>query len=74
MEEKETKILSFEVSADEAQTITDAAKEAGISRSEYLRQRLFKLARRTPTKVPHCCLSRKIQSFFYIKCSMAFSA
>jgi hypothetical protein len=45
MEEKETKILSFEVSADEAQTIADAAKEAGISRSEYLRQRLFKLAR-----------------------------
>ena len=36
----ERAILSFEVSAEEAQSVNTAAREAGLSRSEYLRQRL----------------------------------
>ena len=40
MDERDTKILSFEVSAEEAQSVNTAAREAGLSRSEYLRQRL----------------------------------
>src|ERR1700685_183209 len=45
MEEKDTKILSFEVSAEEAQAVANAAREAGVSRSEYLRQRLLNAPR-----------------------------
>lgn len=48
MEEKDTKILSFEVSAEEAQTVADAARELGISRSEYLRQRLLTTVKTKP--------------------------
>ena len=43
MEEKSTKILSFEVPAEQAQAAAEAAKELGISLSEYLRKRLLNL-------------------------------
>jgi hypothetical protein len=41
MEEKGTKILSFEVSTDQHQAVAETAKQLGISLSEYLRKRLL---------------------------------
>jgi hypothetical protein len=41
MEDKERRFLSFQVSADEAEAIEAAATKEGISRSEYLRNRVL---------------------------------
>jgi hypothetical protein len=44
MEDKETKILSFEVSAEQAKAVSEAARKTDISVSEYLRRRLLNLS------------------------------
>jgi hypothetical protein len=41
MDEKERRFISFQVSAKEAETIEAAAAQQGVSRSEYLRQKLL---------------------------------
>jgi len=41
MEDQERRIVSFQVSAAEAESIEVAATKDGISRSEYLRQKLL---------------------------------
>ena len=42
MEDKERRIVSFQVSGDELETIEIAAANQGVSRSEYLRTKLLK--------------------------------
>jgi hypothetical protein len=41
MDENELKSITFKVSSEEAENIDNAARQAGLSRSEYLRQRLL---------------------------------
>ncbi len=41
MEDKERRIVSFQVSADEVEAIESAAANLGVSRSEYLRGRVL---------------------------------
>jgi hypothetical protein len=41
MEDQERRIVSFQVSLAEAESIEAAATEEGVSRSEYLRQKLL---------------------------------
>jgi alpha-L-fucosidase len=41
MEDKERRIVSFQVSGDELETIEIAAANQGVSRSEYLRTKLL---------------------------------
>jgi alpha-L-fucosidase len=41
MEDKERRIVSFQVSADEVEAIESAAANLGVSRSEYLRSRVL---------------------------------
>ena len=41
MDDKESRMLSFQVSAEEAESISGAAREAGLSRSDYIRQQLL---------------------------------
>ena len=41
MEDKERRIVSFQVYADELQAIENAAAELGVSRSEYLRTKVI---------------------------------
>jgi hypothetical protein len=41
MDDKESRMLSFQVSAEEAESISSAAREAGLSRSDYIRQQLL---------------------------------
>ena len=41
MEDKERRIVSFQVSADELQAIENAATKLGVSRSEYLRTKVL---------------------------------
>jgi hypothetical protein len=41
MEEKERRIVSFQVSGDELETIEIAAANQGVSRSEYLRTKVL---------------------------------
>jgi hypothetical protein len=41
MEDKERRIVSFQVSADEVEAIESAAANLGVSRSEYLRSRIL---------------------------------
>jgi uncharacterized protein (DUF1778 family) len=45
MEEKDRQMLTFQVSAEEAETIGAAARQSGLSRSDYIRQRLLNLSR-----------------------------
>jgi len=51
MDEKESRLLSFQVSAEEADGIDKAAREARLSRSEYLRQLLL-ASPRSPKETP----------------------
>ena len=51
MDEKESRLLSFQVSAEEADGIDKAAREARLSRSEYLRQLLL-ASTRSPKETP----------------------
>ena len=44
MEDKERRIVSFQVSADEVEAIESAAANLGVSRSEYLRGRVLSRA------------------------------
>lgn len=41
MEEKDRRMLNFVVSVEEAMSIDSAAREAGLSRSDYIRKRLL---------------------------------
>jgi hypothetical protein len=41
MEEKDRRMLNFVVSIEEAMSIDSAAREAGLSRSDYIRKRLL---------------------------------
>ena len=41
MEDKERRIVSFQVSADDVEAIESAAANLGVSRSEYLRTKVF---------------------------------
>jgi hypothetical protein len=41
MEDKERRIVSFQVSADEVEAIESAAADLGVSRSEYLRTKVL---------------------------------
>lgn len=41
MEDKERRIVSFQVSCDELQAIENASAKLGVSRSEYLRTRVL---------------------------------
>src|SRR6266481_3694727 len=41
MEDKERRIVSFQVSGDEVEAIERAAASQGVSRSEYLRSRVL---------------------------------
>ncbi len=41
MEDKERRIVSFQVSADEVEAIESAAANLGVSRSEYLRTKVL---------------------------------
>ena len=45
MDDKERQMLTFQVSAEEAETIAAAARQSGLSRSDYIRQRLLNLQR-----------------------------
>jgi hypothetical protein len=45
VEDKERQMLTFQVSAEEAETIAAAARQSGLSRSDYIRQCLLKLQR-----------------------------
>ena len=47
MDEKERRFISFQVTAEEAEVIENAANQQGLSRSEYLRQTLL-----APAPVP----------------------
>jgi hypothetical protein len=41
MEDKERRMISFQVSAEEAKALDARAKQAGLSRSDYLRDLIF---------------------------------
>jgi hypothetical protein len=41
MDDAELKTLTFKVSADDAEAIDKAVRESGLSRSDYIRQRLL---------------------------------
>jgi len=43
METKDTSMITFRVSPDELQTIDAKASEAGLTRTDYIRARLFAL-------------------------------
>jgi len=45
VDDKERQMLTFQVSAEEAETIAAAARQSGLSRSDYIRQRLLNLQR-----------------------------
>jgi hypothetical protein len=45
VDDKERQMLTFQVSAEEAETIAAAARQSGLSRSDYIRQCLLKLQR-----------------------------
>jgi hypothetical protein len=45
MDDKEQKVITFKLSAEEAETLDAKASQAGMSRSDYLRMMLF-----TPAK------------------------
>ena len=49
MEDQERRIVSFQVSAAEAESIEAAAAKEGVSRSEYLRQKLLSPRPEAPT-------------------------
>lgn len=55
MNDKERQMLTFQVSAEEAETIAAAARQSGLSRSDYIRQRLLNLqqdSRESPQNFP----------------------
>jgi Ribbon-helix-helix protein, copG family len=55
VDEKERQMLTFQVSAEEAEAIAAAARQSGLSRSDYIRQRLLNLqrdSRESPHNVP----------------------
>ena len=58
MDEKESRLLSFQVSAEEADNIDKAAREAHLSRSEYLRQLLLGSARMLKELAPNPAMTR----------------
>jgi hypothetical protein len=58
MDEKESRLLSFQVSAEEADNIDKAAREARMSRSEYLRQLLLAAPRSSKDSVPSVAAPR----------------
>jgi hypothetical protein len=45
VDDKERQMLTFQVSAEEAETIAVGARQSGLSRSDYIRQCLLKLQR-----------------------------
>jgi hypothetical protein len=55
VDDKERQMITFQVSATEAETIAAAARQSGLSRSDYIRQRLLNLqqdSRESPQSVP----------------------
>ena len=55
MDDKERQMITFQVSATEAETIAAAARQSGLSRSDYIRQCLLNLqqdSRESPQNVP----------------------
>lgn len=45
MVDKDRQTVTFQVSTEEAESIADAARRAGVSRSDYIRERLLKATR-----------------------------
>lgn len=60
MDDKDRRMISFQVSAEEAKAIEGAADNAGISRSEYLRQKVLSSASGTPDSETEALLRRLI--------------
>jgi hypothetical protein len=53
MEDSESRTITFKVSGEEAESIDSSARTAGLSRSDYIRQRLLNLSRAPqPTPEP----------------------
>jgi hypothetical protein len=64
MEDKERRIVSFQVSGEELETIEIAAANQGVSRSEYLRTKV--LSARSATPRPHCSVSKDYCAIWFI--------
>src|SRR5713101_4585113 len=62
MEDKERRMISFEVSADQLEVIEARATKAGLSRSEYLRARSVS----DPVAVPNDSLETLLRQVLYV--------
>jgi predicted DNA binding CopG/RHH family protein len=61
MEEKEQRVITFKLSAEEADILDGRASQAGMSRSDYLRTVIF-----APTRSPNDNLEELLRHLIYI--------
>ena len=63
MEDSELEKITFKVSVEDKKTIDNSAREAGLSRSDYIRQRLLN-GSTVSLKTPQLSSYRRIQSCY----------